>query len=363
MVPAFIRLVSSQQKAKRSHQNSQNGTISFCFANRSVARICCSNFGKLTILIVQFGRQELKRNLVVIQQARVPSHGLKIAPRMVVEPTSISNRIVNGNEAAEGQFPYQVSVLAQTTGGRFYVCGGSIITRQWVLSAAHCTYPHSEFILRFGSNDLWANGQMQRTTEVVNHPEYNQDTLNNDVSLLKIPTPLDLTGGTLRSVRLPYGQLNDQQFIGNRSRVAGWGIDNTGTYSNRLNFVDMAVIDNPTCADVFGDELVIDGVLCASGYKGREQGLCGGDSGSALVALHEGQWIQIGIGAFGALEACEQGHPSGFTRVTTYNTWIKQTVGLPTDEDDDVPPLPEDEDEEEGSEDSNETDMFDDDFQ
>lgn len=267
-----------------------------------------------------------------------------ILPRSL-QPKSYSDRIVNGYVATEGQFPYQVAVLALTQFELYYICGGSIITSEWVLSAAHCTYPHRTFLLRFGSNQLWANGQLQRTTEVVNHPNYNQDTLNNDVSLLRIPSPLDLENGSLRAIRLPGPEFRNLRFVGERSRVAGWGIDNSGEYSTVLNFADMEIIDNGSCGRLYGEVLVTRGVLCAYGYNNRRQGLCGGDSGSALVILHNGEWVQVGIAAFGALNACERGHPSGFSRITTYNAWIKRTAGLPVDDDDDnendVPPIDE----------------------
>jgi len=261
--------------------------------------------------------------------------------QQIAQLRSISNRIVNGNLAEEGQFPYQVSVLALTDDEKYHVCSGSIITPEWVLSAAHCTYPFKSFLLRFGSNQLWEDGELQTTTEVVNHPEYNPVTLNNDVSLLKIPSPLSVDNGVLRSLRLPGPEFKSLELIGNLSRVAGWGIDTSGDYSTALNFVDMEIIDTESCRRVYGGELVTDGVLCAFGFNSRRQGLCGGDSGSPLVVRYDGEWVQVGIAAFGALDACERGFPSGFTRVTKYNAWIKQTAGLPADDDDEVtPPTP-----------------------
>lgn len=265
----------------------------------------------------------------------------QILPPTLPQKSVTNHRIVNGYVATEGQFPYQVAVLSLSHESLYYICGGSIISREWVLSAAHCTYPHRRFLLRFGSNQLWANGELQRTTEVVNHPEYNQDTLNNDVSLLKIQRPLNLENGRLSALRLPPRSFTDELFVGNRSRIAGWGIDNTGEYATELNFVDMEIIDNPSCRRIYGERLVIPGVLCAYGFNDRRQGLCGGDSGSALVVRHKDEWVQAGIGAFGALDACKRGFPSGFARVTTYVDWIKETAGFPADDDNDgeVPPI------------------------
>lgn len=235
---------------------------------------------------------------------------------------------MNGYVAVEGQFPYQVAVLAATDGDRYYVCSGSIISPEWVLSAAHCTYPHEEFILRFGSTNLWSGGELQCAKEVINHPDYNPVNLNNDISLLKVQTPLDLINGALRAIRLPKSQHQGIRFVGNRSRVAGWGIDNSGEISEQLNFVDLEIIDNGACRRIYGSDRVVEHVLCGYGYINRNQATCGGDSGSALVVFDEGEWIQVGVASFGALQ-CQRRFPSGFMRVTEFVDWINGQIGDP----------------------------------
>lgn len=240
----------------------------------------------------------------------------------------IESRIVNGYRARRNQFPYQVSLLAAIEGGRFYVCGGSILSAQWILTAAHCTQPHQNFILRFGSISLWAGGQVRLVTSssVINHPGYDQITLNNDIALIRLDEPLDLVNGELRAISLPGSALIDDLLVGNRSRVAGWGLDNTRKISPVLNFVDLQIIDNPGCRRVYGEDRVVDHVVCGIGYNHLNQATCGGDSGSAL-AVHDGsQWVQVGVASFGALDACTRGLPSGFMRVTSFLDWIQDNT-------------------------------------
>jgi len=257
----------------------------------------------------------------------VPYEHLVGRPRArVVTSSQDQSRIVNGFEATENQFPYQALVLAPTNDGRYYVCGGSIISSEWILSAAHCTFPHDDLIIRVGSNQLWQGGYLRRAANIINHPFYNSTNLNNDVSLIRLAEPLDLLNTPLRAVLLPGLEFNQTSFIGSRSRVAGWGLNNSDIISEQLNFVDLEVIDNPTCSRTFGRDRVVEHVLCGTGWHSRDQATCGGDSGSALVTLQNGQWVQIGVAAFGALRACSRGFPSGFMRVTSFTNWITQVV-------------------------------------
>lgn len=229
---------------------------------------------------------------------------------------------MNGYVAVDGQFPYQVSIIAPEGDGRFYVHGGSIISPNFVLTVAHAVYPHREVTLRFGSNDLWNGGDVQRSSEFIVHPEYDQNTLHNNIALVKLPQQLDLVNGRLRSVALPSGPLLQDRLVGNRTRVAGWGIANNQNISETLNFADLQIIDNGSCRRVFGAARVIDSVICGLGWFNRNQAICGGDSGSALVTHYNGQWTQVGIASFGALNACDRGFPSAFTRVSEFVGWI-----------------------------------------
>lgn len=99
-------------------------------------------------------------------------------------------RIVGGQEAVPGQFPYQASLRNRETGVHF--CGGFIINTQWVGSSFRCTFwrqPASTILVIVGATRLSASGTAHQAIEIVGHPEYRAEgfgTYENDVSLVKI---------------------------------------------------------------------------------------------------------------------------------------------------------------------------------
>jgi secreted trypsin-like serine protease len=106
----------------------------------------------------------------------------------------IAKQIVGGALASRGQFPWQVSIHIDNS----YLCGGSLIRNNWVLTAAHCTSYCTNFTIRMGSTHWYfmpaADGITIFTAEKYEHPGYNAKTINNDVSLLKLPQSVTPNG-------------------------------------------------------------------------------------------------------------------------------------------------------------------------
>jgi secreted trypsin-like serine protease len=97
----------------------------------------------------------------------------------------LKKQIVGGEAAIRGQFPWQVSIHIDNA----WLCGGSLILNNWVLTAAHCTYNRSNFTVRIGTVTWYsapADGYTLYTSEKYDHPNYNPTTLNNDITLLKL---------------------------------------------------------------------------------------------------------------------------------------------------------------------------------
>lgn len=196
-------------------------------------------------------------------------------------------------------------------------------------SAAHCVEGYSQFNLRFGSLTSTIGGQVQISFEAIRHPEYNDKTLNNDIGIISIPTPLTFSP-SIQSIRLPTNSQIGSTFRDVSAVVSGWGSTSHGSGASQiLNWAGMRVIPNGECSDVFGAEVVVDHVVCATGSGGPTQGHCPGDSGSPLSILEGGVRTQIGVVSFGAASGCDLAYPSGYMRTANFIHWINEHTGIP----------------------------------
>lgn len=232
----------------------------------------------------------------------------------------LAERVANGYAAAANQFPFQVAVSGP--------CGGSLISNAWVLCAAHCTSA-PQVNLRFGSLNRLAGGIAQTSFNRINHPNYNPSNLNNDISLVSVPSPLTFTPA-IQSIRLPTAAQVTSTFTGAQATVSGWGEIFPGSgLQTMLRWVHMRVIPNAQCAAIYSSYIVVDHVLCALGYtQPGNQGHCTGDSGGPLTILEGTTRTQIGVVSFGAMR-CDAGLPSGYMRTAHYIHWINQLTGIP----------------------------------
>lgn len=264
--------------------------------------------------------------------------------------TSDTDMIVNGKPADANKWPWQIRIFYgddDAKGG----CGGSLISRQWVLTAAHCVVFEdngeksfvTKAIIGYGGNNL---DQLQKiyTAQIIPHEGYDANSHANDIALIKLAEPVEFGTGTaavdLGTPEL-YGTL-----VGTKATVTGWGytydigkfksafpgvdVDENVLAPNELQEVDVPIQDFEKCRANYSTLTGIgvpDGQLCA-GLKVGGKDSCQGDSGGPLVSRDSSSakgYRQVGVVSWGI--GCAEAKLFGvYTRTDYYLDWIKSTI-------------------------------------
>lgn len=155
-------------------------------------------------------------------------------------------RVVGGHTASKGEFPWQIS-LQMTQRSVRHICGGAIINRNWVLTAAHCindVNPATLSIVAGDYNIHVPEGTEQRRfiVKIITN-NFDFPTFANDIALIKVDKPFVFTN-VVAPVCLPYSY---ERFQG-RATVSGWGrVSETGPSPSALQTVTIPLIDQNTC--------------------------------------------------------------------------------------------------------------------
>merc|ERR1711973_441224 len=236
-------------------------------------------------------------------------------------------KVVNGWPADQGEWPWIAALLQN---GRQF-CGGSLISKKHILTAAHCVAHMSRqdvagLKVRLGDHAIRQTGETNifesKAARVVRHKEFTQQTLHKDVAIITLEDEVPEMEN-VRAVCLPSG--NDD-YAGKTGTVVGWGsIKEQGPQPDVLREVTVRIWDNPTCKDTYGNAApggIMDHMLCA-GQKGKDS--CSGDSGGPMSIGTGPTWTQIGIVSWGI--GCGKSHyPGVYTRVTAVKSWIDKIV-------------------------------------
>merc|ERR1712110_317391 len=183
-----------------------------------------------------------------------------------------NDRIVGGQKTKEHEYPWQVGLVTRT--GRTPFCGGTLISPNHVLTAAHCTRsdPSSMTVL-VGEYNI---GDEEYTrvdiAEVLDHPNYNSDTLDNDYAILRLANPVSFTN-EVSPACLPADV--SATYAGVLATVTGWGtLSSGGSQPTVLQEVDVTVTTNTECNNAYGS--ITANMVCAAD-SGKDS--CQGDSG------------------------------------------------------------------------------------
>ncbi|KAJ8278171.1 hypothetical protein GJAV_G00084700 [Gymnothorax javanicus] len=238
------------------------------------------------------------------------------------------SKIVGGSDAQMGAWPWQVSLQIERFG---HVCGASLVSSRWLLSAAHC-FQDSEAI-KYSDVRSWKAYLGMRVMNTVNnavatrmirrvvlHPQYDQFTSDYDIALLELSAPIFLSDW-VQPVCVP----SPTHTFSSSSKcfVTGWGVlMEDGELATLLQEATVKLISHSTCNKLY-DDAVTPRMLCAGNLQGGVDA-CQGDSGGPLVCQDKGRrWFLAGIVSWG--EGCaRQNRPGVYTQVTKFSEWVHQ---------------------------------------
>ncbi|GJQ83330.1 hypothetical protein Trydic_g15638, partial [Trypoxylus dichotomus] len=222
-----------------------------------------------------------------------------------------NQRVVGGYNATENQFPYQVSLRYNGN----HNCGGSIIGDKWVLTAGHCVSGYNKQYLKVvaGSLYLSTGGTQYNVANIIVHPNWNPSTIKNDLAIIEIDGEFGCTD-SVRSIPLKSHYIEEKDCV-----ASGWGrLYAGGPIPNQLQYINLRTLLNTECQQRWGSIPVGDCEICTLTVAG--EGVCNGDSGSPLVINGK----QIGIVSWG--NACANGIPDVYTRISCYINWILDII-------------------------------------
>ncbi|XP_065204154.1 trypsin-1-like [Planococcus citri] len=247
-------------------------------------------------------------------------------------------RIVGGIEAEQNEFPWMAALSDLF---RLH-CGATLITKQHLLTAAHCVDEITATGIKLGRIKALLGENIQELTygisnktvrikEIILHPGYDREDPNsdNDIAILKLDRTISFNTPQIQPACLPSSE--NQDYAGYIGTVIGWGhTKERGQRSKMLRKVKVPIVPTKYCRINYSylSYSVTDNMMCAGYYYSGGRNSCHGDSGGPLQINRDGLGTMEVVGIVSWSNGCGRPYyPGVYTRIDRYIGWIRDNIG------------------------------------
>ncbi|KAJ8918087.1 hypothetical protein NQ315_011544 [Exocentrus adspersus] len=228
----------------------------------------------------------------------------------------LDGRIVGGEDTDIASHPYIVSLLRSNS----HICGGALISSDWVVTAAHCVSPTITYSVRVGSTYRNSGGDVIPVARLIRHESYNSATTDNDIALLLLSHPVS----NPNAIPIALAREGGAPEAGSTATITGWGaLSEGGPSPTILQVVRVPVVSQADCRAAYGQSAVTDRMFCAGVLGVGGQDACQGDSGGPVVI----NGLLTGLVSWGA-GCARPNYPGVKTSIPPLRSWITTNTGI-----------------------------------
>ena len=254
--------------------------------------------------------------------------------------STVSPYVIGGTDTAITSAPWMAQLWYYDDNGTTddtsddigFFCGGTVVSPTKILTAAHCVKDEDGKSYNWkaygaivtgtsqlpttdssGNTDLHG-GTVSLPLRQWNHPSYSPSTVNNDIAVITLATPVTAT-----PLRMTTSGDTASYAGGTSAKLYGWGRTSSTSddISDTLKSTTLTIHTDTTCSGVYGSGYVKGHMICAGSQSGSDTGTkaaCNGDSGGPLVVNNR----IVGVVSWGVTDCVKKGYYSVFSKVSTY---------------------------------------------